>query len=196
MEKLLAVSDIHGSGDAAEDLAHILAAERPDRLLLLGDLLRPAMNPVVREQLTTLLNQQSPPPVAVRGNCDQEDWQDYFNFSMLESLRSLPWDGRLIFLCHGHTYGESSPPHGLRPGDLLLCGHSHIPKGAVHPGFVYLNPGSLEQPRGGSPCSYLILEKDLAVWKTLSGKEFSRLVLPPAPPASAAPASVAAYFHQ
>ncbi|MCR4963971.1 MAG: YfcE family phosphodiesterase [Firmicutes bacterium] len=195
MEKLMAVSDIHGAYDAAEDLAQILAAERPDRLLLLGDVLRPAMNPVGREDLAALLNRLDPPPVAVRGNCDQEDWQDYFSFPILEPLRSLPWDGRLLFLSHGHAYGESFPPAGLRPGDVLLCGHSHVPKGAVHPGFVFLNPGSFGQPRGGSCHSYLILEKDEALWKDLSGRVFSRLALPP-PAAAEQPQSATAYFHR
>ncbi|MDD4353408.1 MAG: metallophosphoesterase family protein, partial [Candidatus Nanoarchaeia archaeon] len=35
-------------------------------------------------------------------------------------------------------------------GDILLCGHTHIPKCAEHEGFVYMNPGSVSIPKEGS----------------------------------------------
>ncbi len=177
--KTIIVSDLHGSGGAIRALAELCHREQPERLLLLGDLLRPGMDPAARSQLSTLLNSFSGQLLCVRGNCDLETWQEDFNFPILEDKRLLYQDGRLVFLTHGHLYGEACPPSLLQQGDLLLTGHTHVPKGAVHQNFIYANPGSLGEPRGGSLPSYLLWQGEELVWKTSEGTAYHSLLLPP-----------------
>ncbi|MEG1997726.1 MAG: metallophosphoesterase family protein, partial [Clostridiales bacterium] len=110
--------------------------------------------------------------LCVRGNCDQEEWQDYFQFPILDDKKLFYQGERLIFLTHGHLYGEATPPSLLKAGDMLLAGHTHIPKYAVHSSFVYANPGSIAQPRGGSLCSYLLWQGDMLTWKTRDGQAY------------------------
>lgn len=44
-------------------------------------------------------------------------------------------------------------------GDVLITGHTHLPRNEEYPPYRYLNPGSVGQPRDGNPAaSYLVLE--------------------------------------
>ena len=42
--------------------------------------------------------------------------------------------------------------------NVVLFGHTHVPLCLEEEGVLYLNPGSLTSPRGGSHASYAILE--------------------------------------
>ncbi|MCH5351265.1 MAG: metallophosphoesterase family protein, partial [Clostridiales bacterium] len=61
---------------------------------------------------------------------------------------------------------ETNPPP-LVPGDILLCGHTHIPAFNRHENFTYINPGSTSMPKNGSAHSYLLLEGETFAWKDL-----------------------------
>ena len=56
----------------------------------------------------------------------------------------------------------------LCTGDLLLCGHTHVPKCAPHEGYTYLNPGSVSIPKEGSAHGYMLWEDDTFIWKDLA----------------------------
>ena len=59
------------------------------------------------------------------------------------------------------------PP--LRQGDILLCGHTHIPVWEIRDGIRCFNPGSVSIPKSGSAHSYMTLEDGVFTWKTLDG---------------------------
>ena len=102
----------------------------------------------------------------VRGNCDAEVDQMVLQFPIQADYALFPVGNRLCYATHGHIHGEDNPPP-LCDGDILLCGHTHLPKREIHPGFVYLNPGSVSLPKGDSVRSYMVLEDTRFVWKAL-----------------------------
>ena len=88
--KLLFASDIHGSAKCCRALMERIAEEKPDKVILLGDLLyHGPRNALPGEYDTTvvaeLLNSLSPAPVCVRGNCDSEVDQMVLHFPMRAS---------------------------------------------------------------------------------------------------------------
>ena len=77
---------------------------------------------------------------------------------------------RLIYATHGHHFHEQNLPP-LHKGDVLLCGHTHLPKCTEHEDYVYMNPGSVSIPKEGSWHGYMIYENGRFFWKDLQGKE-------------------------
>ena len=79
--------------------------------------------------------------------------------------------GVAVFATHGHHFNaEELPP--LRPGEILLHGHTHVPACETRDGVTYLNPGSLSMPKADSPHGYMTLEDGLFLWKTLEGETY------------------------
>ena len=74
-----------------------------------------------------------------------------------------------IFATHGHKYNEGCLPP-LKKGDVLLNGHTHVPKCVKHGGYTYMNPGSVSIPKEGSWHGYMIYENGTFVWKDLDGE--------------------------
>ena len=72
----------------------------------------------------------------------------------------------VIALLH-HFNEDHLPP--LHPGDVLLHGHTHIPRRTLRDGVYVLNPGSVSIPKAGSWHGYMTLEDGVFTWKTLSG---------------------------
>ena len=74
----------------------------------------------------------------------------------------------IIFATHGHKYNlKSLPP--IRSGDILLCGHTHVPKIERAEGITYLNPGSASIPKENSWHGYMTYEDGVFVWKDFDG---------------------------
>ena len=72
---------------------------------------------------------------------------------------------------------ENLPPLGVR-GNVLLHGHTHIPAWTEFgEGNLYLNPGSVSIPKEGSAHSYMTLEGETFLWKTLEGEVYRELEL-------------------
>ena len=66
----------------------------------------------------------------------------------------------------------------MQQGDILLHGHTHVPAWErFGEDNLYLNPGSVSIPKEGSARGYMLLEDDLALWKTLGGEEYHREAL-------------------
>ena len=90
-------------------------------------------------------------------------------FPIMADYALLPVGERLIYATHGHHFNMGSLPP-LQPGDILLHGHTHIPAwDGFGEGNLYLNPGSVSIPKAGSKNSYMILQDNCAVWKSLDG---------------------------
>ena len=179
--KWMIASDIHGSAFYCRQMLERYRAEKADRLLLLGDLLyHGPRNDLPKEyapkEVIALLNPLKNELLCVRGNCDAEVDQMVLQFPVLAEYALLSLDSRLLFATHGHRFGKDNPPP-LKPGDLLLCGHTHIPACEPAGEITYLNPGSVSIPKEGSPHSYMTLENGLFLWKSLDGEEYRRFSL-------------------
>lgn len=92
-------------------------------------------------------------------------------FPILAEYCLLELDGQTIFAAHGHIFHPQNPPM-LKPGDILLNGHTHIPACEAHGDFIYMNPGSVSIPKAGSAHSYMVYENGSFEWKDLKGKEY------------------------
>ena len=174
--RLMIASDIHGSAKWCEQLLEAWQREKPDRLVLLGDLLYHGPRNDLPEgyapkKVIAMLNDIAPHLLCVRGNCEAEVDQMVLSFPVMADYCVLLVDGHSIYVTHGHVYNEDNPPP-LQPGDILLCGHTHIPCCHRHEDFIYVNPGSVSIPKQKTPHSYIMLEDGRMVWKDLDGREF------------------------
>lgn len=171
--KLMIASDIHGSAAYCRQMIAAYQSEKPDRLLLLGDLLyHGPRNDLPKEYapkaVIEALNALSDHILCVRGNCEAEVDQMVLDFPVLADYAWLNINGLNIFATHGHHFGKDAPPK-LLDGDVLLCGHTHVPAFEKMSRGFYVNPGSVSIPKEDSPNSYLILEERTFSWKTLEG---------------------------
>ncbi len=167
-------SDLHGSARYTRALLDAYEREKPERLILLGDLLYHGPRNDLPDEydpkaVIALLNPLADRLLCVRGNCDAEVDQMVLDFPIMADYAVFPWQDRLIYATHGHVYGEKNPPK-LRPGDVLLCGHTHVSCCVEHETFTYWNPGSVSIPKGGTDRGYMCLTDGEAQWKMLEGK--------------------------
>ena len=169
--KWMIASDIHGSAFYCRQMLVRYRAEKADRLLLLGDLLyHGPRNDLPKDyapkRVIGLLNGIREHLLCVRGNCEAEVDQMVLTFPVMADYCVLPLGEHLIYATHGHVHGETNPPP-LMDGDVLLCGHTHVPAFNRHEHFTYVNPGSTSIPKNGSAHSYMTLEDGLFSWKDL-----------------------------
>ena len=160
--KWMIASDLHGSAFYCKKMIKAFERERADRLLLLGDLLYHGPRNDLPEgyapkEVIPLLNGLKP--------------------ALLADYAVLPVGRRLVYATHGHVHNlKNLPP--LAPGDVLLHGHTHIPAWTEFgEGNLYLNPGSVSIPKEGSAHSYMTLEGETFLWKTLEGEAYRELEL-------------------
>ena len=171
--KLMIASDIHGSAKWCAALLDAWRAERPGRLVLLGDLLshgprNDLPDDYAPKRVIGMLNGVAPQLLCVRGNCEAEVDQMVLKFPVMADYAVLFVDSRALYLTHGHIHNADNPPP-LQPGDALLCGHTHVPGLRRCGDFVCANPGSVAIPKDGAPHSYAVLEDGEMRWKDLGG---------------------------
>ena len=174
--KWMIASDIHGSAYYCRELLAAAQREGIDKLMLLGDILyHGPRNDLPREyapkQVIEMLNGTKEKVLCVRGNCDTEVDQMVLDFPVLADYAILSVGERIIYATHGHVYNEQKLPP-LQKGDVLLHGHTHVPKCVEHEDYLYINPGSVSIPKENSPHSYLILEDEQLTWKNLNGEPY------------------------
>ncbi len=178
--RLMIASDIHGSARYCREMLKAYEQEKPDRLVLLGDILyHGPRNDLPEEynpkQVIAMLNPLARQILCVRGNCDTEVDQMVLDFSVLSDY-ALLFDGtHTFYLTHGHLYTPESPIKGCH--GVMLGGHTHVPVAVEKPNFVYANPGSVSIPKENSPRSYLLYEQGRLVWKDLAGDPYMEYVL-------------------
>ena len=178
MKKLMIASDIHGSAYYCRKLLDRYEEEKADRLILLGDILyHGPRNDLPKEyapkEVIAMLNPLRNEIICVRGNCDTEVDQMVLDFNVLAEQAYVSFNERDIVLAHGHKLDEKNIP-ALKDNDILLCGHTHVPKCVEHGEYVYMNPGSVSIPKEGSVHGYMILEQRVFYWKDFSQKEYNR----------------------
>ena len=182
--KYLFASDLHGSRTAAEAVLERMAAEKADRLILLGDLLYhgprndlpDAYDP---KAVFRLLNEMPVKPLAVRGNCDAEIDQMVLEFPIMADYALLPLvNNQTAFITHGHLFNLAVRPP-FRPGDLLIHGHTHVHTVETIEGLTYINPGSAALPKENQPKSYMTLDWEAGLFaiKAFDGSVLQRYSL-------------------
>jgi len=174
--KLLIASDIHGSAHYCKKLLEAFDREGADKLLLLGDVLYHGPRNDLPEgyapkEVIAMLNPLKSKLLCVRGNCDTEVDQMVLDFPVLADYALLNFGEKTIYATHGHNYNEATLPP-LCMGDILLHGHTHVPKCTDHGFYIYMNPGSVSIPKENSPHSYMTYEDGTFLWKDLSGKVY------------------------
>lgn len=180
--KLMVASDIHGSALWCGQLLDAFREEKADRLLLLGDILYHGPRNDLPEgyapkTVIEMLNGEKDRIFCVRGNCDTEVDQMVLQFPILADYCLLTAGSRLIYATHGHNHNRQTLPP-LRPGDILLHGHTHIPTwDPFGQDNLCLNPGSVSIPKAGSLRGYMLLDGTEVRWKTLACQEYHRISL-------------------
>ena len=180
--KWMIASDIHGSAYYCRELLAALERESAQKLLLLGDVLyHGPRNDLPRDyapkQVIEMLNGIKEKLLCVRGNCDTEVDQMVLEFPVLADYAILLSGTRMIYATHGHVYNEQKLPP-LQNGDVLLHGHTHVPKCVDHGDYLYCNPGSVSIPKENSPHSYMTLCDGKLAWKSLDdGKTYMEYTL-------------------
>ena len=176
--KWMIASDIHGSEYYCKQLLEAYEREKAGRLLLLGDILyhgprNDLPTGYAPKKVIEMLNAHRADIICVRGNCDSEVDQMVLEFPILADYCIVTEGELLIYATHGHLYNEQNLPP-LQKGDILLHGHTHIPCCTKHDSYIYMNPGSVSIPKEDSWHGYMILEKEIFVWKDLEGHEQMR----------------------
>lgn len=147
--KALIVSDIHGGYYNLEKV--IKSNPDFDYLICCGDFLSYGGS---YSDDVGLLNDYNKKIIAVCGNCDHIK-DGVLDFSLNDYV-VFPLDGKIVFLTHGHRYNKHS--HPSLEFDIYIQGHTHVPLMEVENDILYLNPGSISYPRGGSSKSYILYE--------------------------------------
>ena len=171
--KIGVISDTHGCVD------HFAAAydkffTDADLIIHAGDVLyHGPRNDLPRDyapkKVIEMLNAMKDDIFAVRGNCESEVDQMVLQFPVLAEYALIPAGDSLIYAVHGHNYNEKNLPP-LHKGDILLNGHTHVPKCVEHDDYVYMNPGSVSIPKEDSHHGYMIFEDNVFIWKDLDGE--------------------------
>jgi putative phosphoesterase len=135
------ISDTHGllRPEALRMLAHV------DHIIHGGDIGDP-------EIITAL--RRIAPVTAIRGNVDTGDWATEF-----AETEFVPLAGRLFYVLHDLNTLQVDPvAEGI---DVIVSGHSHVPKINTVDGLLYLNPGSAGRRRFKLPITLARLEVTL-----------------------------------
>jgi len=144
--KLLVFSDSHNK---TRQMAEITKQHKhnADHMLFLGDNTEDCE--LVAAEFAGLVH-------IVAGNCDV--WSDYPSELILEL------GGKRIWMQHGHKYNVKYGYDKIIDGaakikaDICLFGHTHNPIIFQKNGTLFLNPGSISEPRGNRGKSYAMIE--------------------------------------
>lgn len=133
MMKILAVSDSHGKKDILNELASRYA-NKVDHFVHCGDS-ELSSSDLIWGIMTTVM-----------GNCD-------YDYQLPDEYRFQAGD-RTVLVVHGHLHSVRGSVAGLKQAaqqakaTLVFYGHTHIAKAEQEDGIVFINPGSISQPRG------------------------------------------------
>lgn len=141
--KILILSDTHGKKDIIENLIKNI---EHDYSIIAGDFT--VDDSFIKQHFNYI----------VRGN---NDWDSYFDDSL-----DFEIEGIKFHLEHGHLIGSYFQldnyefMHNVlksKKCDILIHGHTHIPKIFEYKDGIVINPGSTTYPRAGHGPSYAII---------------------------------------
>lgn len=158
-ERILVFSDVHGDETAMMRIKEAEKELETNMLLSLGDLCPDPYNPLWRGI------------VGVRGNMDR--FYEYGDLPFPPRELILCQEGRRIIAIHGHEYPSITPERG----DIVLYGHTHVPKQEEREGVYYCNPGSPSRPRSSSGPTFGVLDNEsFSLFSLLDFKRISTLI--------------------
>ena len=175
------ISDIHGSLSCLSEALLRYEAEKPDKMVLLGDILyHGPRNPIPEgydpKGVISRLNALKESIIAVRGNCDAEVDQMVLDFPMMSDYQQVLLENRSFYLSHGHLY-DNELPKGLGNNTVYVQGHTHIPMIERKQTAIHMNPGSVTLPKNGEPRTYGVYENDTLTIKTMDGEIYLKTEL-------------------
>jgi uncharacterized protein len=132
--RILIMADTHNRLPANIGM---LAADA-DEIWHLGDVCVPP----IRDELRLL----GPPVTVVRGNCDSN-----FEWPLVVNVERNGIRFRLQHI-------PPPPRHTPNDCDVLLHGHTHVPRDETISGVRFLNPGCVTRPNRGSPPSVAFMQ--------------------------------------
>jgi putative phosphoesterase len=135
--RIVVISDTHGllRREAERRLASV------DYIVHAGDIGRPEIVDALRRLA---------PLTAIRGNVDSGEWAREYPDTKLVRLA-----GKLIYVLHDLKTLRADSGAGI---DVIVSGHSHVPKVETVGGILYLNPGSAGRRRFSLPITLATLE--------------------------------------
>lgn len=131
------ISDTHGllRPEAERGLTGV------DHIIHAGDIGRPEIVDALR---------RIAPVTAIRGNVDSGEWaRDYPDTNLVRLA------GKSMYVLHDLKTLKVDPGAGI---DVIVSGHSHVPKIDTLGGVLYLNPGSAGPRRFKLPITLATLE--------------------------------------
>ena len=167
--KYLIVSDVHGSYYYTKKLKEIIEVEKPNKVILLGDLYyHGPRNELPKEyspkDVCNYFNSIKDKLIAIKGNCDAEVDEMISDFKIKKSFK-FKYNNKLFFLSHGHKYNEDNFPN--TPFDVMIYGHYHTGFIKTKNSKVIANAGSLSLPKNDTENSYLTIENGCMFLKNL-----------------------------
>lgn len=176
--KYLVVSDIHGSNYYAGKIEEIYNIEKPDKIILLGDLYyHGPRNPLAEQydpmKVNVILNKYRDIIMCTRGNCDAEVDEMISDFKFEDNIR-LVIGGKRFFFTHGHKYNKDKVPQDT---DVLVYGHLHTGFITEEYGVIFVNAGSISLPKNGTANSYLIIDEEKILLKDINGNIITQMVI-------------------
>ena len=164
--KAMVISDIHGGIKYLKEAINRYKEEKAERLIILGDF-SGYFNSSSDYEVVEILNNFAEVICAVRGNCDNQKFEEMLKFT-LEDIRYINLNGKVLTLTHGHIYNKYNLPEYC--GDIFINGHTHYGMIEKYENKIFANPGSISRPRNGSQHSYLIIHEKKISLKNLEGE--------------------------
>ncbi len=149
---ILLVSDTHGELDNVEKLAEKAREHEPDLIIHLGDDI-PDAEPLAKAGFKVL---------RVPGV-----YEEAYKDPMVPHRLLLDLEGWLVLAVHAPKRHENDAPWDPDPRevaarravDIILHGHTHIPRAEEEDGVIWINPGHLKkQDKKGYPATYAVLD--------------------------------------
>lgn len=189
--KYLVISDVHGGCEELKQALSYYESYQCDYIILLGDLLNHGPRNRIPDTydpmaVGEILNKYKDRIISVRGNCDSEVDSMVFSFPcnaaygyiLLQTDKGV----KKVFLTHGHLHKietkEQIEKIGLRQGDIVLSGHTHVSGIFVkESGVININPGSISLPKGGTKAGFATVDENEIVLYSLDGNKYQSITL-------------------
>lgn len=170
--KVMCISDIHGNTECLKQIVERYKEEKAEKLLILGDFSGYGIFSSQDLEVAEILNNMSGVIIAVKGNCDNSKIEELLNFG-LTYQRNVNVNDNIITITHGHIYNRNNLPESC--GDIFISGHTHIGMIEKVGERIIANPGSISKARGGSKKSYITIDEEKIMLKSIQGETIKSL---------------------